>query len=225
MGRLLDAGEAKTAFGRALLRERYRALQRQIPLLYAIALVNFLGLHFASGEPTAALIQPATLLALFVLVRLIYWLRMRGRALAPERILVELRRTLFLAGLLSIAFAWSAIMLYGQLPGGGQHLVILFASMAAVGCAYGLTSFPAAARLPLLLFALPFAARLVASGNPAHAGVGISLGLITLMILRLVYLHNEGFVQLVWSRSEVETERERAQRAEQTALAEKARAR
>jgi diguanylate cyclase (GGDEF)-like protein len=225
MARLLDAGEARTAFGRALLRERYRALQRQIPLLYAIALVNFLGLHFASGEPTTALIQPVTLLALFILVRLIYWVRLRGRVLAPERILIELKRTLFLAGLLSVAFAWSAISLYGQLPGSERHLVILFASMAAVGCAYGLTSFPAAARLPLLLFALPFAARLVASGNAAHAGVGISLGLITMMILRLVNLHNEGFVQLVWSRSEVETERERAQRAEQAALAEKARVR
>src|SRR4051812_6111854 len=160
---------------------------------------------------------------MFILVRLIYWVRLRGRVFAPERILIELKRTLFLAGLLSVAFAWSAISLYGQLPGSERHLVILFASMAAVGCAYGLTSFPAAARLPLLLFALPFAARLVASGNAAHAGVGISLGLITLMILRLVSLHNEGFVQLVWSRSEVETERERAQRAEQAALAEKAR--
>lgn len=225
MGRLLDAGEAKTAFGRALLRERYRALQRQIPLLYAIALVNFLGLHFASGEPATALIQPVTLLALFVFVRLIYWLRLRGRVLSPERILVELKRTLFLAGLLSVAFGYSAISLYDQLPGSERHFVILFASMAAVGCAYGLTSFPAAARLPLLLFALPFAARLVASGNAAHAGVGISLALITMMILRLVNLHNEGFVQLVWSRSEVETERERAQRAEQVALEEKARVR
>ena len=225
LARLFDAGEAKTAFGRALLHERYRALQRQIPLLYAIALVNFLGLHFASGEPTIALLQPVTLLAVFIVVRLVYWMRLRGRTLAPERILIELKRTLFLAGLLSIAFAWAAISLYGQLDGGGQHLVILFASLAAVGCAYGLTSFPAAARLPLLLFALPFAARLVASGNVAHAGVGVSLGLITLMILRLVNLHNEGFVQLVWSRSEVETERERALRAEQVALAEKARVR
>jgi diguanylate cyclase (GGDEF)-like protein len=223
--RLLDVGEAKTAFGRALLRERYRALQRQIPLLYAIVLVNFMGLHFASGEPAGALVQPVSLLAIFGVARLVYWLRMRGRALAPERILVELKRTLFLAALLSTAFSWSAISLYGQLPLDDRHLVILFAALAAVGCAYGLTSFPAAARLPLLLFAVPFALRLVASGHPAHAGVGISLLLITTMILRLVHLHNEGFVQLVWSRSEVETERERAQRAEQEALAEKARVR
>src|SRR5436305_4117962 len=105
LGRLLDVGEAKTAFGRALLRERHRALQRQIPLLYAIALVNFLGLHFASGEPTSALVQPVTLLMLFVVARLIYWLRLRGRALAPERILVELKRTRLLAALLSVGFA------------------------------------------------------------------------------------------------------------------------
>src|SRR4051812_41067570 len=122
MGRLLDVGEAKTAFGRALLRERYRALQRQIPLLYAIALVNFLGLHFASGKPVGALMQPITLLALFIFARLIHWVRLRGRVLAPERIVVELRRTLFLAGLLSVGFAWSAILLYGQLPAGERHL-------------------------------------------------------------------------------------------------------
>ncbi len=226
IARLFDAGEARTAFGRALLFERYRALQRQIPLLYAIVLVNFLGLHFASGEPTVALFQPITLLVLFVILRLVHWVRMRGRTLAPERILVELKRTLVLAALLSAAFGYSAIAVYGGAPGEQQQqLVILFAAMAAVGCAFGLASFPAAARLPLLLFALPFAARLAASGNPAHAGVGISLGLITLMILRLVNLHNEGFVQLVWSRSEVENERERAQRAEQVALAEKARVR
>ncbi|HEV2815829.1 MAG TPA: EAL domain-containing protein [Allosphingosinicella sp.] len=225
MSRLFDTGEARTAFGRALLDERYRALQRQIPLLYAIALANFVGLYVAGGAEPTSLVHPATFLIGFVVVRLVYWLRTRRRVLPPAEILKELRRTLILAGLLSIAFGYSAISIYGQSDPREQELVILFASLAAIGCAYGLTSFPAAARLPLLLFALPLAVRLAASGVPAHAGVGISLALITLMILRLVDLHNEGFVQLVRSRSEVETERERAQRAEQAALAEKARVR
>jgi diguanylate cyclase (GGDEF)-like protein len=225
LSRFFDTGESRSAFGRALLRERYRALQRQIPLLYTIAIVNFIGLHVASGAPLAALIQPVALPVLLVVARLIHWVRVRGRNLPPDRILVELRRTLILAGLLSIAFGYSAITLYNQSAGRQQDLVILFAALAAVGCAYGLTSFPAAARLPLLLFALPLATRLVASGVAAHVGVGLSLALITLMILRLVDIHNEGFVQLVRSRSEVETERERAQRAEQAALAEKARVR
>jgi diguanylate cyclase (GGDEF)-like protein len=225
LGQYYDSGEDKTAFGRALLRERYRALQRQIPLLYAIAIANFIGLHIASGAALGSLLQPVTLLVLFAAVRLVHWARMRGRELPPERILAALRRILALAALLSIAFGYAAISLYNETAGREQDLIILFASLGAFGCAYGLTSFPAAARLPLLLFALPLAGRLAASGVPAHSAVGLSLGLITLMVLRLVNLNSASFAELVWSRSEVESERERAQRAEQAALDEKARVR
>ena len=223
--RLFDIGEADTPFGRALLQERYRALQRQIPLLYTIALTNFLGLVFASGVANFTLYHPANLLIPLVLVRLVHWLRTSSRRLAPHEIQVELRRTLVLAGLLSLGFGYSAISLFGEAEADQQDLIILFAALGAIGCAYGLTSFPAAARLPLFLFALPFAATLVASPNPAHVGVGVSLTLIILLIHRLVRLNNDGFVELVRSRSEVESERERAQRAEQVALREKARVR
>jgi diguanylate cyclase (GGDEF)-like protein len=223
--RLFDVGEAETPFGQALLRERYRALQRQVPLLYTIALINFLGLTFASGVANFTLSHPANLLIPLVLLRLIYWVRRRGQELAPAEIRIELKRTMVLAGLLSLGFGLSAISLYGESPGYQQDLIILFAALAAIGCAYGLSSFPAAARLPLFLFALPFAARLAASANPGHAGVGISLALIVLLIHRLVGLNNDGFVRLVRSRSEVESERERARRAERAALREKARVR
>jgi diguanylate cyclase (GGDEF)-like protein len=61
------------------------------------------------------------------------------------------------------------------------------------------------------------------SSNPAHLAVGVSLVLVTLLTLRLVNLQNRGFVALVRSRSETESERERACKAEIEALAEKAR--
>src|SRR5205085_9090268 len=220
---LFDIGEAKTEFGRALLQERYRALQRQVPLLYAVAFVNFLGLVFASGAEAFRLSHPANLLIILIAVRFVHWMRRRNVQQPPLRILAELKRTLVLAGLFSIGFGYASIELFFETTGHAQQLVILFASLAAVGCAYGLTSFPAAARLPLLLFALPFSVTLALSNTSAHIAVGVSLALLTLLILRLVNAHNDSFVQLVWSRSEVENERERAQRAEREALAEKAR--
>jgi len=225
LSRLFDIGEAKTAFGRALLQERYQALQRQVPLLYTIAIVNFLGLVFASGAESFRLFHPANFLVLLIGVRFVHWLRNSGAALPPASILRELKRTLLFAGLFSIGFAYAAIELFFETRGYVQQFVVLFAALAAVGCAYGLTSFPAAARLPLLLFALPFSATLALSSTPAHIAVGVSLALLILLILRLVNLHNDRFVQLVWSRSEVENERERAQRAEREAVAEKARVR
>ena len=226
LGRLLSAGEAETAFGRALLNERYRLLQRQIPLVYLLALANVGGFHMAHRLSLATLIHPANWVVVLVLVRLGYWLRTRNRELPPEAILGELRRTLFFAALFSLAaIFWSITFLLRSPDDTQQELVILFASLAAVGVSYGMSGFPAAARMPLLLFALPFSAFLAFSPNPAHLGVGACLFLITLLTLRLIDLQDRGFVEIVRSRSAVENERERADLAKQEALAEKARVR
>jgi len=222
---MLDAGEAETPFGRSLLQVRYRALQRQIPLLYMIALANALGFHLGEGLAVESLTHPINLLLLLVAARLVYWLRNRDRELPPEGILRELRRTLFLAALFSAAGGFWAVSLLFDNALQQQELLILFTSLGAIGCAYGLSSFPTAARMPLLLFAFPFSVALGFSPDPAHIGVGVSLMLITLLTLRLLGLQNKGFAALVQSRSAIEGERERARKAELTALAEKARVR
>ncbi|TMJ17139.1 MAG: EAL domain-containing protein [Alphaproteobacteria bacterium] len=203
---LTDVGEAETAGGRALLAERYRALQRQIPLLYTICLANLLGLHLAVTKGFASLVHPSTLLIPLILIRLYHWTRTRNADMPPERIVRELT----------------------LLRGGGeteQYYVILFGSLASIGCAYGLSSFPGAARLPLLFLALPLATMLILSPISGHVGLGISIALIIVLILRLLSVHNESFVKLVESRVQVEAERERARRAEKAAKAEKAKAR
>ncbi|HEX8366115.1 MAG TPA: EAL domain-containing protein [Allosphingosinicella sp.] len=224
--RALGIGEAATPFGRSLLEVRYRALQRQIPLLYVIALGNFIGLHLAvEATEFDRVSHPVNLIMLIVVVRLAYWMRTRSRSLPPDRILIELIKTWLLAAVFSASFCYWAIQLFAIGDPAQQNYIVLFASLAAIGCAYGLSSFPSAARLPLLLFALPLATFLVLSGRTGHIAVGISLGLITLLIGRLLEIHNSGYTELVRSRSEVEAERERAQKAEATALAEKARVR
>jgi len=224
--RRLDIGESSSGFGRALLDVRYRALQRQIPLLYLIALVNFVGLHIVvDAGAFERLTHPLNLLIVFIVLRLGHWVRTRNRTLPPERILTELFKTYLFAAAFSGLFCFWAIKLFSLGGAAQQNYIVLFASLAAIGCAYGLSSFPSAARLPLILFALPLAATLVLSARTEHIAVGISLGLITLLILRLLSIHNRGFTQLVRSRSETEVERERAQKAEAEALAEKARVR
>jgi diguanylate cyclase (GGDEF)-like protein len=224
--RALDIGESQSGFGRSLLEVRYRALQRQIPLLYLIALANFIGLHLVvDAGGINRLTHPVNLVIAFVVLRLGHWVRTRGRTLPPERIVTELFKTYAFAAAFSGLFCYWAIRLFAVGDPGQQNYIILFASLAAIGCAYGLSSFPSAARLPLVLFALPLATTLVLSSRPGHVAVGISLGLITLLVLRLLDVQNHGFTRLVRSRFEVEAERERAQAAEVRALAEKARVR
>jgi diguanylate cyclase (GGDEF)-like protein len=66
--------------------------------------------------------------------------------------------------------------------------------------------------------------RLILSGDVRHLGMGLSTGLVILLVLRLIQFHNRSFCQLVESRSEIAAERERARRAEKQAKLEKARA-
>lgn len=222
---LVDVGSTETAFGRYLLEVRYRALQRQIPSLYLIALTSVVGWHVASGISWETLAHPANILVPLVIVRLVHWVRTKDRRLAPERIVRELRTTLVLAAILSALAGYWTI---NQITHGTRELhdlIILFASLAAIGCAYGLSSFPKAGRLPLIFFALPFSLTLALSPNPAHGVVGVSLAVISMLTLRLLGLHNHGLVELVRSRTAVDAERDRALRAESAALAEQARVR
>src|SRR5438270_1314026 len=144
-GRLIDAGEAQSRAGRALLEERYRALQRQIPILYLVALTNFLGLELATGGRIGSLYSVSTLLIALVCLRLVHWVRARGRRLAPERILVELTKTWIYALIISVGFCAWALHLLNAGPRAYDDYVIFFGSFAAVGCAYGITAYPAAA--------------------------------------------------------------------------------
>ncbi|HEX9955561.1 MAG TPA: EAL domain-containing protein [Allosphingosinicella sp.] len=220
----MDVGEAETPAGRALLEERYRVLLRQIPFLYAVALANFLGLYLATGGELETFWSPVTLLIGVVVVRLVHWLRARNRVLPPARMLRELQKTWWFALLVSLGFsAYAQALTRGAHPEyDGQ--VITFGTLAAIGCAYGLSSFPSAARLPVLVLGMPLAIRLIALGDVAHVGMGISMAAVLLLILHLLHLHNHSFRQLVESRSAIAAERERARRAERQAKAEKAKA-
>ncbi|MEA3065541.1 MAG: hypothetical protein QOJ27_1993 [Sphingomonadales bacterium] len=223
--RAIDAGEVESVGGRILLEERFRALQRQIPLLYVVIFANMIGLYLASGGRFDAAFDFPALVGALIVFRVGHWLRVRNRVLAPDRILRELRRMFLYAVLFSLAFCgWSFHLLATRGP--EQHdFVILFASLAAIGCAYGVSRYPAAARTPLVLLGLPLAGRLLFTSDPAHIAMGVGLGSILLVLLRFIGLHDESFVERVESRTAISLERERAQRAERLAKAEKAKAR
>ena len=221
--RYTGAGEVVTDEGRAMLRTRYAALKRQIPFIYAISLLNFIGFHFATSREWQASLWPGGLLIAFMLARLIYWMKREPPDPAPETILARMRPMPFIAAMLSLAFGlWGLIVFENGNPAELDY-AILFGSLTALGCAYGLASFPNVARMPLIFLALPLATRLVFTGEAAPAGLGLCLILVICLILRLLGTHERGFVQLVRSRSVIEAERARALEAEQRALSEAAR--
>ena len=210
-----DAGEIETPTGRAIVEERFLALRRQIPIIYLLALINLFGLQIvASGAITIGL-NPPTCLAVCALVRMGQWLR-APRSLSHENMLRRLRQTFWIAAIACSAICIWCLQLLEEGPD-TRLPVLLFGSMTAIGASYGLSSFPAAARLPLLVLALPLAGKAMLSNDTQFLGGALSLSVVALLILRLLNVHNRHFMDLILSRAKIAQAQERAENARRAA--------
>lgn len=209
----------------ALAEERFRALGRQVPWLYAILLVNLVGVNVSYVSQGQDLINTGNVVAVLLIARMVHWLRARRRMPPSNAIRGELRKTFLVCTLFCVCYGWWGLTRYQHSIGDARIPIVLFTSLAAVGCSFGLSAFPAAARLPLLMLGVPLAVQLISEREVVPVGMGASIIMLTIVTFRLISAHDEGFVKLVYSRFDIERERERAAAAETVANEEKARAR
>ena len=212
-----DDSEIDTLRGKALDEERYAALRRQVPVIYLVAVTNLIGLHLATGVTLAfGWALPAALLVC-AMVRSVQWLKRRKQTISHALMLQQLRQTVLLAAALCVVVSGWCVFLLAAVDLAGRWPVILFGSLTAIGTAYGLSSFPAAARLPLIVLALPLSAVGLFSGELAISGAALSLAVVAALILRLISVHNNHFSGVIQSRFTISEEREAVQRARRDA--------
>jgi len=216
LSRHLSVGEVATATGRALVEERYSALRRQIPIIYLIAVVNLSGVELATAGKIEIGINVPTILAICAAIRIVQWWRV-PHPLPPEAKLRRLRQTGWLAVAICLIVGWWCLQLSLANPD-SVMAVMLFGSLTALGVSYGLSPLPFAARLPLLVLALPLAIVGFLSSDPQSVGASLSIGVVSLLMLRLLLVNNAHFTALIRSRSIIVRQRQAAESARREAL-------
>ena len=208
-----------TERGRALLYEQYRALSRQIPMLYAIMAVNSASLSAATygSDSTVMNLGLPALLCLAAAVRSILWLRRRDSMPDPERICRYLRGTILSAAVLSFGFGGWGLLLFQDADLFQRTCIGLFIFIGAISCCFCLQTLPAAGRLMLICGVAPVTLQMLGSGNWFLIGLGINLVFVGLLNHRILNANFSGFEEVLSSRSEMMVERERARDAEQRA--------
>lgn len=207
----------------ALLEERFFALTRQLPWLYGILFANLAGLHVALRHESIFSNVPAIVLLAIIVVRGVRWLRLRSQHVEHAVMQREMRKAFLLTSLFCVGCAAWTINLYSTMFNHSRVDVTMFASLAAIGFAYGMGAYPASARVPLLLLSIPLAVMLSSGPEPSHIGLGICLVLLSALTLRMIDIQDVAFRHLVTSRIAVEVERRRAVEAERVAVNEKCR--
>jgi signal transduction histidine kinase len=183
-------------------RERYMALQKQIPLLYALMVTTLVGFHVATSAEYAWKLGLAAPVSLLILYRLHHWWKTRTDEPTPERAALELRRTHLFAIVFGILITLWALRVLTTGDSEQRSFAVLFTSLGALGAAYGLNPLPRSANAILLLIPVPTAIWLSLSGEVPNLVLGISLLLVAFFVHRMVCAHDRAFVALIQSRDE-----------------------
>lgn len=212
-------GSTIDPLGRSLLVEQFGLLRKQIPVLYAVLLVDSFSVGLvlpATVSPWLRFALPAALLSV-CLLRLIQWLRLNGVDFTPEEAFRQLGRARLIASLLNAGFVLWILALFGAVDPSLRAPVALLVFMGCVGSAYCLGSFPPASRLTMLIAGAPVATVLLVSGDGMMISLGVNLLLLLVLLGRMINTNFRSFVQLVETQSRLTQEGERARVAEQTA--------
>ncbi|MHC4047532.1 EAL domain-containing protein [Bradyrhizobium sp. 23AC] len=216
-----SVGSTTDPLGRSLLVEQFRVLRKQVPVLYAVLLIDSISVGLvlpSSVSPWLRFAVPAGLLVI-CMIRLVQWVRLGGAEFTPEQAYRQLVKTRLVAIVLNTGFVLWILALFGVVDPGLRAPVALLVFMGCVGTAYCLGSFPPASLLTMIIAGLPIATVLLLSGDGMMISLGINLLLLLVLLGRMINTNFRSFVQLVGTQSRLTEEGERARVAEQTATA------
>ena len=214
-------GDTTDALGRSLLIKQFRILQKQVPVLYAVLLVDSISVGLVLPPTVSSWLRfgvPSALLALCVL-RLAQWISLKAGDVSPEQAHDELKRTRSVAAVLNAGFVFWILALFATIDPGLRAPIALLVFMGCIGMAYCLGSFPPASLLTMLIAGTPIGTVLLLSRDGIMISLGINLLLLLLLLGRMINTNFRSFVQLIQAHINLTQEGERVRAAEQTATA------
>jgi diguanylate cyclase (GGDEF)-like protein len=206
------AGKPTGDLGWALVKEQYKALRTQVPIIYLLAGAALSGLQFSIEGDLSFGFNPPSALAACALVRLYQWLKTPPAEVTPEYMWRRIRQTTWLTLVLCLAIcAWC--LASAERNPEPLMAILLFGGLTAIGASFGLSSHPPAARIPLIVVALPLAVAAFFSDDAQFVTAAISLAVVSLLLLRVIGSDNNHLESLVASRAAIELEQSRTSEA------------
>lgn len=180
-------------------------LRRQVPLLYALLVVNAAALaytHWSVAPRLLTLIVPSVLF-LACVVRTLAWMRQRGKPIEADAAVSQLQRTVAVAAVLAIAFVSWALALeeYGG-PYERSH-VALFIAITVIGCIFCLMQLPQAALVVTGAVTVPYLFHYISLGNSVFLAFALNIALVTGVMIQVLLNSFASFRQLIHSKADL----------------------
>ncbi|WP_346895972.1 EAL domain-containing protein [uncultured Roseibium sp.] len=184
---------------------QFDANTRQLPMMYALLLVNTWALvaTFWNLAPRSLAFYIPVALSVLTFVRLVRWRRSLSKRPDAPTALKSLKQTNMLAPLIAMGFsAWSlALFPYGDAYAQGH--IAFFMGITVVGCIFSLMHMLSAAFNVTMIVNIAFIVFFGFSGNQVFMANAANLVFVSIALLVIVSINYNRFVSLIASRRQL----------------------
>ncbi len=188
-----------------LVRSQLRVFTSQVPVLYAMLLINVLSVCYTHlhTAPAPLIIAGAGVLICVSLVRISTWVRTRQRALSNAQAVRRLKTILAITGVMAPLYVIWGISLYPYGDAYDQGQMAFFLAITAIGATFCLMHFRPVALLLTVVGSLPTVVFLLCTGRPTFVTMGLNLALVTVAIVHILLKHSHDFANMVGIQKEL----------------------
>jgi diguanylate cyclase (GGDEF)-like protein len=195
---------------------QYGELKRQIPLLYALLILNASAVTYTHYDyaPKWLTLGATSVLIFISAFRLSAWTFFAEPTvtISADRARAMLRRTTLTAAPICVVFISWALVLdrYGG-PFEHAHIAV-FIAVTVIGCIFCLVHLPQAALLVNATVTAPYLIYYLFRGNPVFIAMALNIALVTSVMIRVLLNSFAGFTNLIRSQASLAAQQAEAQR-------------
>ena len=196
-----------------LVQSQAHGFMRQVPLMYAILLVNtvMLAMTHHNAPPLLTIIIPG-ILSLVCVFRVVQWRRRGLGPISDAQARKMLNRSLPVAGILGSLFCTWGLSLYSYGDAMQHAHVAFYIGITSIGCVFCLMHMRSAALMVAVSVLVPFIAFFLFQGSPVYLAMAINLIVIMVALLFVTFINFRTFAELVASRAEMACKQAETQR-------------
>lgn len=188
-----------------LVLAQWRALSRQVPLMYLMLLTNTLILaatHLRSSPPELTMYIPAALVVASC-IRMVTWWRGRNADIDVQEARRNLKAMIWLGSGLALGFTAWALSLYPFGDPYQQSQIAFYMGVTTIGVMFCLMHVRRAALSVGLCVLVPFTVFFSMAEQSTFLAIAINMALVIAALTVILLINNRDFAALVASRSEM----------------------
>lgn len=192
---------------------QWHVLRRQVPLMYALLLINTIILaatHYGNAPAVLTIYIPATL-TVMCLWRIRLWWRVKAEDVTPARARRDVMSLVILGPPIAVVFTAWGLSLYGYGNAYQQSHVAFYMGTVTITCMFCLLSVRMAAVVIGACVLVPFSAFFMMSGHPTFVAMAISMIVVVVALTIVLFNNYQNFAGLVASRQEIARKQDQTQ--------------